>query len=109
VATSRHSVICTPTSFGSDSAPQPPLWSSLPAPRWLPARLQAAADRVVAFKRTVDRCHGRIQELKSYTDSLFQGIFAHRFRWVGGCVGGWVCAWVGGCVRGWVGGGWGYL
>ena len=45
--------------------------------------LQAAADRVAAFKRTVDRCHGRIQELKSYTDSLFQGIFAHRFRWVG--------------------------
>lgn len=27
--------------------------------------------------------HPLPQELKSYADSLFQGIFAHRFRWVG--------------------------
>ncbi|PRW20268.1 sister-chromatid cohesion 3 [Chlorella sorokiniana] len=41
---------------------------------------KAAAERVAAFKRTMDRCHARVQELKSYADSLFQGIFAHRFR-----------------------------
>jgi hypothetical protein len=38
------------------------------------------AQRVDDFRRTRDRCHARIQELKSCTDSLFQGIFAHRFR-----------------------------
>ncbi|KAL4420809.1 hypothetical protein ABPG75_010465 [Micractinium tetrahymenae] len=41
---------------------------------------KAAADRIAAFRRNVDRCHARIQELRSYSDALFQGIFAHRFR-----------------------------
>ncbi|KAL4451286.1 hypothetical protein ABPG77_009358 [Micractinium sp. CCAP 211/92] len=41
---------------------------------------KAGADRVAAFQRNVDRCHARIQELRSYSDALFQGIFAHRFR-----------------------------
>lgn len=55
-----------------------------------PARPQAAAERVAAFRRTVDRCHARVQELRSYAELLFQGVFAHRFRWagprrVGGC------------------------
>ncbi|EFN51942.1 hypothetical protein CHLNCDRAFT_139605, partial [Chlorella variabilis] len=41
---------------------------------------KAGEERVAAFRRTLDRCHSRVQELRSYTDSLFQGIFAHRFR-----------------------------
>lgn len=57
-----------------------PLFHPTHPPTCLPARLQAASERVAAFQRTVDRCHARVQELKSYTDSLFQGIFAHRFR-----------------------------
>ena len=28
----------------------------------------------------MERCHSQAQELQSYTDSLFQGLFAHRFR-----------------------------
>lgn len=48
------------------------------------APAQAAADRMAAFQRNVDRCHARIQELRSYSEALFQGIFAHRFRRGGG-------------------------
>ena len=40
----------------------------------------AGAERAATFKRTVDRCHSRVQELGAYTESLFQGVFAHRFR-----------------------------
>jgi hypothetical protein len=52
--------------------------------------------RVADFKRTRDRCHTRVQELRSYTDSLFQGVFAHRFRWVMHGAGG-----VAGVFAGW--------
>ncbi|PSC70800.1 sister-chromatid cohesion 3 [Micractinium conductrix] len=41
---------------------------------------KAGADRVAAFRRTLDRCHARVQELRAHTEALFQGIFAHRFR-----------------------------
>ena len=44
------------------------------------AALQAAGERLASFRRTVERCHSQAQELQSYTDSLFQGLFAHRFR-----------------------------
>ena len=59
-------------------------------------------ERAAAFKRTVERSHSRIQELQSYTDSLFQGVFSLRFRWVGG-LGAGVSGWSGDCGCGCVG------
>eukprot|EP00887_Chlorella_sp_A99_P000272 scaffold13.g272.t1 len=43
-----------------------------------------AAERAAAFRRTVERSHSAAQELQSYIDALFQGVFSHRFRLVRG-------------------------
>ena len=39
-----------------------------------------AAERIAAFKATVDRCHRRVGELKSIVGNLFQSVFMARFR-----------------------------
>lgn len=41
---------------------------------------KSSDERVQSLKRTVDRCHRRVTELKDLINSTFQSVFAHRFR-----------------------------
>ncbi|KAK9814838.1 hypothetical protein WJX72_012382 [[Myrmecia] bisecta] len=41
---------------------------------------KAGAERIVAFKRTMDRCHRHVNSLKDTINNLFQAVSAHRFR-----------------------------
>lgn len=38
------------------------------------------AERIAAFKATVDRCHRRIGDLKAIVGNIFQSVFMARFR-----------------------------
>lgn len=51
------------------------------------AVISAAADQpsrevVASLRRTLERCHSRVEELRSHRSVTFQGVFAHRFRCV---------------------------
>lgn len=49
----------------------------------LQAGAAAASAAAAALKRTLDRCHTRVEDLKNFRNVTFTGVFSHRFRWVG--------------------------
>jgi hypothetical protein len=59
----------------------PPSWNSSVAHSGLQggAGMNPAA---AALRRTLDRCHARVEDLKNFRSVTFTGVFSHRFRCV---------------------------
>lgn len=47
-----------------------------------------------SWRRTLERTHARVEDLRNFRSVIFSGVFSHRFRW-GGVLNGaalWLCA-----------------
>lgn len=64
----------------------------LPPPVPLPLLLQAHNQQVInGLRRTLERTHARVEDLRNFRGVVFSGVFSHRFR----------CVWLGACAFKW--------